>query len=206
MQAVANLCNKGILLQNGKIAQVGRINEVISGYLETSQNEESFDIDDLIKKLPADPVFRLKHIEIKQNSKKIASQISNADPVIIEILYEIVQSVSGLRVYVDVCDNADLLLFRSFHDEQNEGIGVMEAGEYTSTVKIPENILGPIKYDLRVQAGIYNVRDCIPQPGIRIPIYAEKIGKYNRAYMSDTFRGKLALSLTWNTERKTKAK
>jgi lipopolysaccharide transport system ATP-binding protein len=202
MNAVTNLCDKGILLQNGMITQVGNINNVISGYLDKSQKEESLDIEGLIKKLPTDPVFRLKRIDIKQNSKKIASQISNADPVTIEILFELYQRITGLRVYVDVCDNADLLLFRSFHDEQDEGIGVMEAGEYTSTVKIPENLLGPIKYEFRVQAGIYNVRDCIPQPGIRIPIYVEKLGKYNRAYMSDTFRGKLALSLKWNTERK----
>jgi hypothetical protein len=100
-----------------------------------------------------------------------------------------------------VCDNSDLLLFRSFHDEQNEGIGVMEEGEYSSIVKIPEDLFGPIKYEFRVQAGIYNIRDCIPQPGIRIPIYVEKIGKYNKAYMSDTFRGKLALSLNWNTQK-----
>ena len=104
-------------------------------------------------------------------------------------------------VNLDLIDNEDNLLFRSYNDENNNGIQVMLPGEYVSRTSVPENILGPTCYHLVINAGIYGIRRCIPDRDLRIPIDVEATGSYNKAYLGDTFYGKLALVIPWETCR-----
>jgi hypothetical protein len=105
-----------------------------------------------------------------------------------------------MRIFFDLCDNEGNLLFRSFHDEDNDGIPTVEPAEYISRAVIPANTLGPVHYELRIHAGIYNVRACMPGNGVCVPLAVEATGRTNRAYVTDTFRGKLALHIPWITE------
>ncbi len=117
------------------------------------------------------------------------------------VCYQVFKTTKGLRVYFDFRDDQDTLLFRSFHDDDSDTIPDVEAGKYVSKAIIPANLLGPLKYVLQIRAGIHNVRSCLPPSGIPIPIHVVMTGQYNRGYLNDTFRGKLGLSLDWNTER-----
>jgi len=56
-----------------------------------------------------------------------------------------------------------------------------------------------MNYELRVLATVYNVRMCIPYPGIRIPLNVEATGRANRAYVGEPIRGKLAPVIPWVT-------
>jgi hypothetical protein len=91
-------------------------------------------------------------------------------------------------------------LFRSFHDEDCDAIPTMAAGSYRSRVVIPANFLGPTTYRLIFRATIYNQRTLPPTGGIPVVLSVEQVGRYNRAYLGDTFRGKIAPCLDWKTE------
>lgn len=197
MSAVKNLCNKGILLDQGKITKQGDLNDVIDAYFENPFLNLNETIDEKIKKLPIDESFEFTQINVLQGGKPIGTIVGNASPIDIELTYIIKKRELGFRVYFDICDDGGELIFRSFNDEQNQTKCMVEPGKYISRTQIPANLLGPTKYILIVRATIHNVRGCSGD-GIKIPISVIQDGSYNRAYPDDSFRGKLGIALPWD--------
>jgi lipopolysaccharide transport system ATP-binding protein len=202
MQAIRQLCDSAVMLQGGEVVLIGQSAAVIERYLKDAfKNDDSQNLEEVIRNLPPDPTFRLDGISLKQNGQTTGSCVESAKPLEVEIKYSVFSRTAGLRVYFDLCDDQDTLLFRSFHDEDSDGIPVTLPGKYMSRATIPENLLGPMKYELRVRCGIFNVRSCLPASGIIFPFTVEQTGDYNRAYLGDTFRGKFALAIKWLNEK-----
>jgi lipopolysaccharide transport system ATP-binding protein len=203
MQAIRQLCNRGIVLRDGRIVVNDKSSCAIESYMQDG-NQRAVDEESLaqiIRDLPPDPAFKLLGIALKQSGQPLNTVVENGKSLEIEMEYRVLEKTTGLRIFFDLCDDQDTLLFRSFHDEDGDGIPVVLPGKYTSIAIIPANILGPTKYELRVQCGVFNVRNCLPNTGIILPFTVEHTGKYNRAYLGDTFRGKLALALKWTNLR-----
>lgn len=200
MSTVRGLCNTGILLDHGVIAKKGKLESVIDAYFDNPFLNENESISEKISKLPKDSSFEFTNIAIMQNGKNIGQTIGNGSPLDIVLKYKVKKKEIGFRVYFDICDTSGELIFRSFNDEQNEGMSVIDEGNYVSKVSIPANLLGPTRYILVIYSTIFNVRSCSGD-GIKIPLVVVQDGLYNRAYPQDTFRGKLGIALKWNTER-----
>ena len=200
MRTILQLCNRGLLLSKGRVSADGYSREIVERYLRISSPIDT-DISNVIRQLPSDPSFCLESVGITQKGRPVSEVVLNGDPLEITITYRVLQDAVGLRVYFELYDTEELLIFRSFHDENNTGIVKTPTGRYISKTEIPANFLAPIQYELRFNAGIYNVRQCIPSPGLRIPLVVEATGNYNKAYPADTFQGKLAPALTWNTRK-----
>lgn len=200
MQAIKQLCNKFIYLKDGKLIEIGNEEEIISHYLKNSQDmiTGAKQIESIISNLPEDKIFKLMSINLIQNDIKIYELIENGRDLNIIIEYEVFEKISGLRIFIDIVDEYDTLIFRSFHDEQNNDIPILLEGSYISSVIIPKNLLGPISYTLKVHGGIHNMRNLFT---INIPILVENSGQYNQAYLGDTFRGKLGIVLAWKIDK-----
>ena len=201
LQAVRQLCERAIYLASGKIVINTDAASAVDAYLQsipTANSAES--LEELIHNLPPDPVFRLNSISLTQNGQPVVNRVLNGSPLALGIDYQVLQPATGLRIFFDLCDIEGNILFRSFHDEQSEGITRTEIGQYRSQAIITENILAPISYNLLIYAGIHNERLCIPQ-GIRIPIKVEATGIKNRAYAVDVPQGKLGFLIPWTTEK-----
>lgn len=203
MKAVRQLCSRAILLRNGCLIADGPSSDITERYLrEELQSAASAEsLQQTLAALPHDEVIRWLDIRLTQDGAQVFTSVSNGRPLEITITYLVTLRTTGLRIYCDVADMEETLLFRSFHDETAEGIPATEPGRYVSTVTIPAEILAPLNYELVIRAGIHNVRGCLPVEGIRIPISVEATGRYNSAYLGDTHRGKLALALKWETTR-----
>jgi lipopolysaccharide transport system ATP-binding protein len=202
MQAIRTLCRRAQLLNNGRIVADGAADTIADLYLKeipTAQGVE--ELHKVIQALPQDTTFKLENITLMQNGYAVYSDMANGSPLDIEIAYSVLEQATGLRVYFDLCDLEGALLFRSFNDEQEEGIPIVKPGAYLSRAQIPANLLGPMQYVLRIQAGIFNVRNCLPLDAVGITLDVKNTGSYNRAYLADTFRGKLAPIIPWKTER-----
>jgi len=200
MQAIKQLCKRALLISSGEIVEDGVTSNVVVSYLQDIPTAESYsDVNRIIQEFPVDPSFELISVQLTQDEESVFQSIMSGMPLNIEIRYKIKEKVTGLRVYFDLIDNEDNLLFRSYHDENNDGIQVMMPGEYVSRTGIPENVLGPTSYHLAINAGVYGIRRCIPDRALRIPINVEATGTYNSAYLGDTFYGKLALAVPWET-------
>lgn len=201
MQAIKTLCNDAFLLSKGMLVAVGPATKITELYLRDSVQARTLDeLGRAIKELPPDLDFRLERINITQEGHP-AEIVSNGLPLEIEIEYYVLQKTTGLRVYFDICDTEGALLFRSFHDENADGIPTVEPGHYVSKAVVPADIFGPITYELKIQASIFNVRSVIPHDRVSIALPVEATGRFNRAYLGDTFRQKLALVIPWETKK-----
>jgi lipopolysaccharide transport system ATP-binding protein len=202
LQAVRQLCNRALWLDQGQLREQGETDAVLQAYLGSAQSPSGVqDVEARIRNLPVDPVFRLESVQLRQDEVEVGDLVENGKPITVQIGFRVRERVSGLRVYFDLCDDYDTLLIRSFHDEDHDGIPVLDPGQYLATATIPADLLGPISYRLRVQAGIHNVRSCVPRDGVVIPLTVVNSGRHNRAYPTDTFRARLAPALAWTTKR-----
>ncbi|HXI22978.1 MAG TPA: polysaccharide ABC transporter ATP-binding protein [Pyrinomonadaceae bacterium] len=200
MQAVNRLCTRAVCLSRGEVVADGLPPEVTEQYLQQLPKAESFArLAEIIQSLPPDPSFRLKDITLSQSGES-SGRVVSGRPVEIAIHYDVLQHTTGMRVFFDLCDVDGSLIFRSFHDDNMDVVPTIPPGQYVSRAEIPGDLLGPIPYELRVHAGIHNVRMCTPGTGIRIPLAVEPTGRANGAYV-DTFRGKLSLPIRWTTTR-----
>jgi lipopolysaccharide transport system ATP-binding protein len=200
MVAVRSLCGDAILLGGGQITARGPAYEITERYLkEIPSDFTQADIPSLIRKLPPDPVFRLHSIAISQNGLSTGESIVNAKPIELEITYEVLHKVSGLRVYIDLCDEYGDLLLRSYHDEDVDEIPTVLPGSYVSTVIIPADFLAPKQYKLIFWGTIHDVRSCTPG-GIAVPLTVVNTGRKSRAYADEPLHiAKLAPILEWRT-------
>ncbi len=199
MQAVRFTCGRAIWVDAGTVAHDGDAGDTIGRYLRSGEPSEGADLGEVIRNLPADPAFRLEGVSLAQGGRPAGQVLESAQPVEIEIRYRVLQRTTALRVFIDLCDDQDTLLVQSFHDERSDGISTMEPGAYVSRAVIPANLLGPAFYEIRVRAGIFNVRSCVPPRAVRLPVKVENTGRANRAYFNDTFRAKLAAAVDWDT-------
>ncbi|GBG57999.1 sugar ABC transporter ATP-binding protein [Sporomusaceae bacterium FL31] len=201
MQAIRQLCHRCILLKKGEIFLDSDVYSVIDQHLETDLiTNLTENLSEIISTLPIDPSFRLNSVNLFQDGKMVVGNVKSGSTLEIQIGYEILRQETGLRVFIDLCDATGEMIFRSFHDEDNDGIPIVTSGKYVSTVVVPKDFLGPTTYQLYIRAGIHNVRSCLPN-GIKILLNVHATGMYNRAYVGDTFRGKIAPILKWITDK-----
>jgi len=202
IQSIRQLCSRAILLESGTLVASGSSQQVTDLYFQnTNRTISRQELILAISKLPIDPVFKLESIQLSQMDHPVFEFVQNGQPLEICVQYCVKQEVNGLRVFIDLQDDRGTILFRSFHDEDNDEIPNMVAGLYISKVTIPSNMLAASPHLLCVKAGIFDVRYTLPEEGICIPLKVEQTSRYNRAYTHDRFVGRLALVLGWETNR-----
>lgn len=201
IQAISNLCNKGIYLSSGKIVLKDSIEVTVEKYMNAGEAYTSYkDLAAKIKELPSDPDFKLESVSLVQDNRELSSHVVNGKELEIYITYELHSKLTGFRVFVDFCDDMGTTVFRSFHDENTEGIMSMEPGRYTSKLIVPANILAPTTYDIKLLFGIHTVR-MLPPYDLAIRIGVEQTGIYNKAYSGQYTGGKVCLSLPWTINK-----
>jgi lipopolysaccharide transport system ATP-binding protein len=199
MGAIKALCNKAVFLNKGTIAAFGSVDRVVETYLKTQPTVSDFsDLNTLISKVSFDTIMQIKDIGIYQKGKLTTSLLSDK-PIEIEIKYEVFKEVESMRIYFDLIDSDENLLFRSFQDMNQNYPKKYKPGIYISKSVLPDNYLAPKDYTIKVGAAIHNVKSLLKED-IRIPISVTWGGYLNRAYPGDTIRGKLAPKLIWHTE------
>jgi lipopolysaccharide transport system ATP-binding protein len=201
MGAVRRLCPRTAWLHAGRLRQIGETEEVVLAYLRDAQPSESLQsVRAKIGRLPADPAFCLRDIRVRQQGRETLF-VGNGDPVEVEIVYEVLQATPGLRVFLDLVDEMENLLFRTFHDDDADAAPTVQPGCYVSTATLPAGLLAPRDYSLVVRATIHNVRMCQPNEGLSLGLQVHSTGPLNRAYPHEPIRGKLQPAIPWETKR-----
>ena len=155
LEAVRQMCNRCLLLHKGTIIADEAPSETIARYLDTIPVANNTNLENCIASLPSDPSFRLKSIVIFQDGA-MGTSFGNGAPISVDVCYRVLNKTTGLRVFIDVLDDNQTLLFRTFHDEDGGGISVMPPGSYQSRMTIPADLLAPTRYHVCVLATVFN--------------------------------------------------
>jgi lipopolysaccharide transport system ATP-binding protein len=201
LQAVMNLCKKGIYLKNGRIDTLDSVRVVIDNYLLENQTLGEGDLTLRQKDLKQDKDFQLTDIVFYQDGKRVYGSFTNGKEVTGEVHYRLLNPMHRFRIFLDVCDQMGNLAFRSFHDEDSPEAVNLDAGEYVSSLIIPEDLLAPITYEFRFRFGIHNVRMVEPVEGVSFKIKVEQTGNYNRGYSGQYTEGIICPVLDWEIRK-----
>ncbi len=203
MQTIRALCSRSVLFNRGRLEATGASDEVIRQYLANLfHHVGEIDLNAMVAECPSDPTIRISKLEISQESHPVTQFLMNGLPLEITVDFEVRQPATGLRIFCDLCDVTDgTILFRTFHDEDNDGIPTMLPGHYRTQAVIPADLLAPCDYTLLLNATIFNQRVCFPESSLRIPLHVERTGRANRAYQTEPIRGRLAPFIPWHTRR-----
>jgi len=200
MPAVKSLCQTAIVLNGGQVIERGPSAAVVSRYLQRSTSRAGReDVARLIESLPPDPVFKLHAIRTLQNGQDTTTVV-NGEPLHVAIEFEVFTTTLGLHVYFQLLDLEEVIIFESIHNGDVASQPLVEAGRYVATAVIPADLLAPRPYQLRVNAGIANVRACLPD-AVRLSLDVQQTGVVNSAYPGYETPARIAPHLQWIVNR-----
>lgn len=206
LQAIRQLCDQTLWINSGQVKERNDTKIIIDKYLRASYasvtSASKTRIEEIISKLPQDPVFKLDSVRLLQHGQPVSNIVFNGENLDIEIEYKLFKESIAFRVYFDLLDEEFNYVLQSFHDNAEDGVPTTAIGVYFSQVSIPKNLLAPRNYQISINACIYMVKNFLPFNSVVIPITVIQSGNYNQGYTTDIIRGKIAPILPWKTVKK----
>jgi len=163
MGAVRSLCQRAMLIENGRLAEQGKPGDIISHYLaatvgadDEDRNEVAWNDDDA----PGNDEIVLRRVRLLEPGGTPLLVAEADQPFVIEIDYEVKQRVRGLRTHLLFhTQEGELAFAATDHFFQPE---VLAPGRYTTACTIPGRLLNRRTYLISVGAGIPGERWLIP--------------------------------------------
>jgi len=141
MPAVTMLCPRAILLQSGQIVADGKTQTVIDEYLSGGrQNTSSVSWDDPAD-CPSGSVARLRAVSVKDASGKLSDHFSVAEPVTVEMAYDVVEPGHVLMPRFRLHNEQGLHILTTIDQNNEWSNAARPTGRYRSSFTIPANFL-----------------------------------------------------------------
>ena len=141
MSAVTRLCDRTILLDEGKIVADGRSKDVVSVYLNSEHGMTPFREWKDTAKAPGSDVARLCAVRITTLDGEIKDSFSIKESVRVEMEYEVLQPGYMLLPHFHFTNDYGIKLFVSIDNDPQWRKKPRPVGRYKSAVIIPGNLL-----------------------------------------------------------------
>jgi lipopolysaccharide transport system ATP-binding protein len=153
MGALAQLCERGILLEEGRLTLSASIDDVVKRYLKSGLNHQRAHV-----RFPHDPAKPCQFVsaEVLHADGNLGTDFSCDEPVVIRLRFEIRQQRMGICVSFSIQNlEGTRVLSSDIRDtdpEANERLGV---GLHTFEITIPPRLLAPTTYILSIHNYIH---------------------------------------------------
>jgi lipopolysaccharide transport system ATP-binding protein len=145
MPSVQKLCSRALLLDQGRVKQVGDVSEIVSSYLYLGgENSLSWEREDTSGKAAC-----FKRIYAADPDGLPRSYIETGDQLILVLEYVINEPSSFYRMNLALTDELGSQIFTTSPDDLGFEMPA-EPGVYRATVAFPRNILMPRRYGIKV--------------------------------------------------------
>jgi lipopolysaccharide transport system ATP-binding protein len=164
MSSVKDLCNNGILLENGTLKSIGNINDVINDYVLKGGNKEDQsilnkeDINQLIEGLynKSNPTFIINKIAIHNSRNEVKNHFFTGEEIHVSINFEILEPIFDFALVTEILDEENRKIITSQSGDSEDFVEIfknkkLEQGTYNVTCKIPSNLFGTNKYGITIQ-------------------------------------------------------
>lgn len=141
MSAVTRLCERTILLQEGKVADDGPSDRVVSSYLTSSLGTTAAREWVDPSRAPGGDVCRLRAVRICDKDNRISDTIDIREKLKIEMEYEVMRPGHVLLPQFSVSNELGRTAFVTVDQDPEWRQSSRPAGNYASTVWIPGNLL-----------------------------------------------------------------
>ncbi len=146
--ALAQLCQRGVLLEQGRVTKVGPVKDVIQTYLRASLDHNTAQA-----RFPVDPTKPAQFLsaEILHDDDGLASDFSCDETVTIRLCYEVRNPVAEtfLTFYLQNLEGTRVL-FSDIRDTDPSASERLSVGLHTFEITIPPRLLASTTYLLTV--------------------------------------------------------
>jgi lipopolysaccharide transport system ATP-binding protein len=150
MPAVAQLCNRVMLLDGGRVVRDGPASEVLAEYeqLATGSFGDRYWTD--LENAPGSDIVRLRAVRVVLDSGQVTTRVDRRDSVGIEMQYDALTPALMVQPSCSFFNSKGLCLFTSTNP--NPSTRPAEVGRYTTTCWIPGELLaeGVVKVTARI--------------------------------------------------------
>ncbi|MBW2661897.1 MAG: ABC transporter ATP-binding protein [Deltaproteobacteria bacterium] len=161
MPAVTRLCNRTILLDEGRVLEDGPSDRVVRAYL----NSDSGTIAERRwrdpAKAPCGDVARLHCVRVRTKNGRVSEAVDIRQPVGLEMEYEVLKSGWTLMPHYHIFNEEGVQLFSAHDTDPGWRDRPRPAGRYKSTAWIPGNLLS--EGTIFVSSGLITLDPNTPQ-------------------------------------------
>lgn len=154
MQSINSLCNRVILLENGRIAYSGSTMETINKYLKEGKTNKNVKLEWVSpeKELPFSDVVKIKHYCIMDDDGVVVGgKLFNSRSYSISVELDMLQSNQNIRIaYAIYSEDQSLLLTSSINDEGKINLGEIKPGSYIFSAPIPVDLFSDGTYEIEL--------------------------------------------------------
>lgn len=180
MNAIRQICNRAILLEKGRIIDIGEVNKVVDKYIGDTNSETAPTSAPSIEFSPDTSVK--KDIEIKKINLRLSDETKDTTVYFeksfeIDVTFEVKQPSRGVFISIGLTDINGQNVAEFIEDEATTDRPTLEPGTYVTRVKIPGMF----------NAGVYDVSASIEngtgtfdkKSGLRIHIIDDQARSLN---------------------------
>ena len=152
MSALSQLCERAILLENGRVSTIGPVKDVIQSYLRSSLDHNTAQAQ--FPPNPGQPC-QFNAAEILHTDGGLGSEFSCDEAVIIRLKFEIREPVPSLFLtfFLQNLDGTRVL-FSDIRDTDPSVPERLDVGLHTFEIEVPPRLLAPTTYLLSVSSTI----------------------------------------------------
>jgi lipopolysaccharide transport system ATP-binding protein len=146
MGVIAQLCNKGILLNKGTIEKIGQIDVVVTEYINNTNNSSDLGYEyDVTEDFSTEKKNFFNKIFTLNSQSSTTSDFSFDEPISVKVDFTINENTPNLLIGLALNDkfgNTVFTIFRSVTDFRN-----YDQKKYDGTVELPASLLAPNQYN-----------------------------------------------------------
>ncbi|MEJ8842203.1 ABC transporter ATP-binding protein [Lacibacter sp. H375] len=186
MAAINNLCKNVTVLANGMVQFTGNVHDGISNYMnQVGENKEWEEQKMIVDELNDNDTLELIDLKIFQNRDQTNFEFVTDKSVQVMFKYKVKKRSYGLRIGFDLfLKDLDIMMFRSFHDENEASLEEIQEGTYETTFLIPAHLLKSGTYILKPAIGVHNVK-WIFYDSVSVQFNLNHVGGINQNYADD---------------------
>ena len=202
MPAINRLCNRAILLNEGRLAMNGPTNQVVQRYLTADFGVPAVREWSNVQTAPSGKFTRILAASVKTENGQGLDTIDIRRSFGIEILWEVTKTGYDLSPHFSFINENGDLLFVTIDIDPEWRSKIRPLGRFRSTVWVPGNLLaeGLLYVHCYLYNNTLNVPDCGAEPAISFQIVDTCDGDSARGDYGQHFPGVVRPLLKWTTK------
>jgi lipopolysaccharide transport system ATP-binding protein len=161
MKAVSALCSRSLLLEHGRVAELGRTEDIVSRYLQGNALRPTIRVWDRVF---GDSDIQLKQIELKSADPAAPGKFRTSDAIVLEMQYEVMIATRNVRLGFRLQSADGSVIFTSEDTDTFPELQRRAPGAYRTWTTIPGEFLNE---------GVYTITVTCHEPMVRIVFVEE---------------------------------
>jgi lipopolysaccharide transport system ATP-binding protein len=156
MSAVKRLCQRCVLLDHGRVEDIGQTDDVVRRYLSLGATTGR-ELEWSEENAPCSEEITFQSVRVLDAHGKGDSILSTGDDLSVEIRYVIHGTLANLRIALTLLTEDGIVVLATSDFHHQGGRRIRDAGTYTSVCHFPGGLLNTGRYTLAIDADIPRV-------------------------------------------------